>query len=170
MLIAMRAGACWGCVMRRATRYVSHFRGLYLYIVVISVIIEWWLESSYLLIFLSPSITSYSSTRISHNHNTNILAHFNPPNSIHNTNILAHFNPPNSLHWPGQGRHWLLQTCFGMRSLQFGGPTSTGYELCEWAGLCGCAWNAATVGIAQPSIPRTHARGWRVREWMIFDL
>ena len=61
----------WG----RMCRYVSHFQSsirrdleiwLYLYIVVISVI-EWCIGKS-----LSSSITFYSSTSITHKHNTNI--------------------------------------------------------------------------------------------------
>ena len=67
-------------------RYVSHFQffsicrdiiGLYIYIVVISVGVEWCIGKS-----LSFSITSYNSTSIAHNHKTKIYPSTSPLNSM----------------------------------------------------------------------------------------
>ena len=48
-------------------------KGLYIYIVVISVSVEWCIKKR-----LSSSITSYSSTSISYNYHTNNNTSFNP--------------------------------------------------------------------------------------------
>jgi len=54
------------------------FKGLYLYIVVISVSFEWCIGNP-----LSSSITPYSNTSIAHNHNTNLTFTLQSPLHIH---------------------------------------------------------------------------------------